>query len=117
LLQINEVTFLRNRLGFSHAEPGLLIRAPAHALRLLWERRSIASDNEDARANAVLGNTGTLISFRLGPKDASFIGLEFQEKFTSLDLMNLPNYHIYLRLMIDDTPSIPFSALTWRPEN
>ena len=65
---------------------------------------------------AVLGNTGTLISFRLGPKDASFIGLEFQEKFTPLDLMNLPNYHIYLKLMIDGTPSIPFSAETLAPE-
>ena len=64
---------------------------------------------------AVLGNTGTLISFRLGPKDASFIGLELQEKFTPLDLMNLPNYRIYLKLMIDGTPSIPFSAETLAP--
>jgi hypothetical protein len=65
---------------------------------------------------AVLGNTGTLISFRLGPKDANFIGLEFQEKFTPLDLMNLPNYRIYLKLMIDGTPSIPFSAGTLSPD-
>jgi hypothetical protein len=65
---------------------------------------------------AVLGNTGTLISFRLGPKDASFIGMEFQEKFTPIDLMNLPNYHLYLRLMIDGTPSIPFSAETLPPD-
>jgi hypothetical protein len=64
---------------------------------------------------AVLGNTGTLISFRLGPKDASFIGLELQEKFTPLDLMNLPNYHIYLKLMIDGAPSVPFSAETLAP--
>jgi hypothetical protein len=64
----------------------------------------------------VLGNVGTLISFRLGPKDASVIGLEFQEKFTPLDLMNLPNYHIYSRLMIDGTPSAPFSAETLGPE-
>jgi hypothetical protein len=50
---------------------------------------------DPAVRHAVLGNTGTLISFRLGPKDASVIGLEFQEKFTPIDLMNLPNYHIY----------------------
>lgn len=56
---------------------------------------------------AVLGNTGTLISFRLWPKDASFIGQEFQEKFSSIDLMNLPNCNIYLKLMIDGTPSAP----------
>jgi type IV secretory pathway TraG/TraD family ATPase VirD4 len=70
---------------------------------------------DPAVQNAVLGNTGTLISFRLGPKDASFIGLEFQEKFTPIDLMNLPNYRIYLKLMIDGTPSIPFSAETLAP--
>lgn len=64
---------------------------------------------------AVLGNTGTLISFRLGPKDASFIGQEFQQKFSALDLMNLPNYNIYLKLMIDGTPSVPFSAETLDP--
>jgi Type IV secretion-system coupling protein DNA-binding domain len=67
--------------------------------------------------HAVLGNVGTLISFRLGPKDASVIGLEFQEKFTPIDLMNLPNYHIYLRLMIDGTPSVPFSAETLAPDD
>ena len=71
---------------------------------------------DPAVRHAVLGNTGTLISFRLGPKDASVIGLEFQEKFTPIDLMNLPNYHIYLRLMIDGTPSVPFSAETLAPE-
>lgn len=65
---------------------------------------------------AVLGNAGTIISFRLGPKDASFIGQEFQEKFTPLDLMNVPNYNIYLKLMIDGTPSVPFSAETLSPD-
>ena len=64
---------------------------------------------------AVLGNTGTLISFRLGPKDANFIGSELQENFSPLDLMNLPNYNIYLKLMIDGTPSPPFSAETLAP--
>jgi hypothetical protein len=63
----------------------------------------------------VLGNVGTLISFRLGPKDAGVIGLEFQERLTPIDLMNLPNFHIYLGLMIDGTPSIPFSAETLAP--
>lgn len=66
---------------------------------------------------AVLGNTGTLISFRLGPKDASFIGLEFQEKFAPIDLMNLPNFNVYLKLMIQGTPSIPFSAETLSPQD
>ena len=66
---------------------------------------------------AVLGNVGTLISFRLGPKDAPFIAKEFDPKFRSIDLMNLPNYQIYLKLMIDGTPSKPFSANTVRFED
>jgi hypothetical protein len=62
--------------------------------------------------HAVLGNAGTVISFRVGPEDAAFLAGEFQPKFTALDLMNLPNRSIYLRVMIDGAPSIPFSADT-----
>jgi hypothetical protein len=62
--------------------------------------------------HAVLGNVGTLISFRVGPEDAVVLAHEFQPVFDTLDLLNLPNHHIYLKLMIDGTPSRPFSAQT-----
>lgn len=62
--------------------------------------------------HAVLGNAGTLISFRLGGKDAATIANEFPPIFTAEDLIFLPNYHIYLKLMIDGAPSKPFSAET-----
>jgi hypothetical protein len=62
--------------------------------------------------HAVLGNAGTLISFRVGPEDASLLAKEFQPKFGVEDLLNLPNHAIYLRLMIDGAPSSPFSAAT-----
>ena len=65
--------------------------------------------------HAVLGNAGTLVSFRIGPEDAHFIAREFEPYFDHLDLMNLPNHDIYLKLMIDGTPSRPFSATTLRP--
>jgi len=65
----------------------------------------------DIRA-AVLGNAGTLISFRLGAEDAPYLAREFQPKFDVEDLLNLSNRAIYLRLMIDGTPSRPFSAET-----
>jgi hypothetical protein len=67
--------------------------------------------------HAVLGNVGTLLSFRLGPEDAQMIAREFEPVFTPLDLINLPNHDIYIRLMIDGTPSRPFSAMTLRPRN
>ena len=65
--------------------------------------------------HAILGNVGTLISFRLGPEDAAFIAREFAPTFEPLDFMNLPNHDIYIKLMIDGTPSKPFSATTLPP--
>jgi hypothetical protein len=62
--------------------------------------------------DAILGNTGTIISFRLGLTDAEMLAGEFYPFFLSRDLINLPNYHIYLRLMIDGIVSQPFSAKT-----
>ena len=62
--------------------------------------------------HAVLGNAGTIVSFRVGPGDASLLASEFQPKFEALDLLNLPNRSIYLKLMIEGSPSKPFSAFT-----
>jgi hypothetical protein len=62
--------------------------------------------------SAVLGNAGTLISFRVGAEDAPYLAREFQPTVSVEDLLNLPNHHIYLRLMIDGAPSRPFSATT-----
>ena len=62
--------------------------------------------------DGILGNVGTIISFRVGPVDAEFLAKEFAPVFKASDLMNLPNYHIYLKLMIDGAVSPPFSATT-----
>ncbi len=60
--------------------------------------------------HAVLGNAGTLISFRVGPEDAAILAKEFAPTFGVHDLLNLPNHHVYLKLMIDGVPSGAFSA-------
>jgi len=62
--------------------------------------------------HAVLGNVGTIISFRLGQSDANYMAKEFFPVFESADFTNLENYDIYLKLMINGKPSIPFSATT-----
>ena len=67
---------------------------------------------DPAIRQAVLGNAATLISFRVGPDDATVLAREFQPTFGVEDLINLPNYRFYLKLMIDGTPSRPFSAST-----
>lgn len=65
--------------------------------------------------HAVLGNAATVISFRVGAEDAPYLEREFVERFEQIDLMQLPNYRIYLKLMIDGMPSQPFSATTLWP--
>ena len=81
---------------------------------LILANQHMGQLTDDVR-DAVLGNVGTLITFRVGPHDASLLAKTFGERFTPLDLMNLPNHHIYLRLMIDGAPSKPFSATTILP--
>lgn len=67
--------------------------------------------------HAVLGNAGTIVSFRMGPEDAELFAKEFEPVFDRQDLVNLPNHGIYLKLMIDRAPSRPFSANTLHPDD
>jgi len=62
--------------------------------------------------SAVLGNVGTIISFRIGTEDAMIMAKEMYPEFDIEDFINLPNYKIYLKLMIDGKPSRPFSAIS-----
>lgn len=62
--------------------------------------------------DAILGNAGTLISFRLGATDAQLLEQEFLPEFSAGDLIRLPNYHIYLKLMVREVVSAPFSGHT-----
>jgi hypothetical protein len=61
---------------------------------------------------AIFGNVGTIISFKVGIDDAEHLAKQFYPIFNENDLINLPNYHIYLKLMIDGSTSQPFSAIT-----
>ena len=62
--------------------------------------------------NSVLGNVGTIVAFRLGISDANLMAKEFYPVFKASDFTSLANHSIYLKLMIDGKPSIPFSADT-----
>jgi type IV secretory pathway TraG/TraD family ATPase VirD4 len=66
--------------------------------------------------DAILGNAGTIICFRIGLNDAEILQNEFYPEFKAKDLINLPNYHIYLRLMVDGKVTRPFSAETLYPD-
>lgn len=64
---------------------------------------------------AVLGNVGTLVVFRVGAPDASLLARELAPKFSAQDLLQLPNWNFYVKLMIDGEPSRAFSGETLAP--
>jgi type IV secretory pathway TraG/TraD family ATPase VirD4 len=66
--------------------------------------------------DAIFGNVGTVISFRVGAHDAAFLAREFAPKFAAEDFISLPRFHVYLRLMIDGEMSKAFSATTLHPD-
>jgi hypothetical protein len=63
--------------------------------------------------DAVLGNAGTMCSFRIGPDDSEILAKEFAPTFGSYDLMNVPQYTCYIKMLIDNTASKPFNMLTY----
>ena len=92
----------------------ILSEARKYRLNLIMAHQYIAQLTEEVR-DAVFGNVGTLISFRVGSPDAAFMEDEFMPRFIPEDIINLPKYNIYLKLMIDGVTSQPFSAATLPP--
>lgn len=87
----------------------ILSEARKYRLNLVMAHQYIEQLGDVVKA-AVFGNVGTLISFRVGANDADELVKEFTPTFTEEDLVNLPKYEMYLRLMIDGITSNPFSA-------
>lgn len=65
--------------------------------------------------DAILGNIGTIIVFRVGANDADTLAMEFAPEIKIADFTNLANFHVYMKLMIDGKVSRPFSAVTLPP--
>ena len=96
----------------------ILSEARKYRLNLVMAHQYIGqlvTDTSTRVRDAVFGNVGTLIVFRVGAADAEFLEAEFTPEVTIEDLVGLPNYHIYLKLMIDQVRSRPFSANTLPP--
>ena len=74
----------------------------------------VQGDNTTVK-NAIFGNVGTLVTFRVGAGDAEFLEKEFEPEFMINDIVGLGFAQIYLKLMIDGFSSRPFSAVTLPP--
>jgi hypothetical protein len=89
----------------------ILSEARKYRLSLILAHQYVDQLSEVVRG-AVFGNVGTTIVFRIGASDAEFMEREFTPVLTIEDLVNLPKWKIYLKLMIDGVTSQPFSADT-----
>ncbi|MBI2278561.1 MAG: type IV secretion system DNA-binding domain-containing protein [Candidatus Brennerbacteria bacterium] len=97
---------------------GILSEARKYRLNLVLAHQYIGqlvTDISTKVRDAVFGNVGTMIVFRVGAADAEFLEQEFTPELTQEDIVNLPNYTIYLKLMVDGITSRPFSARTLPP--
>ncbi len=70
---------------------------------------------DDATRAAVFGNVGSMLCFQVGAEDAEILAKQLGADATEYDLMNLPKFTAYLRLLIDGLPSRPFSMTTLEP--
>ena len=92
----------------------ILSEARKYKLNLTIAHQYIEQMEEEVR-NAVFGNVGTIISFRVGPFDAEVLETVYTPTFLAPDIVNLGFAQIYLTLMIDGIGSQPFSASTLPP--
>ncbi|MDQ5901667.1 MAG: hypothetical protein QG580_382 [Patescibacteria group bacterium] len=92
----------------------ILAEARKYKLNLTIAHQYVAQMEDEVR-DAVFGNVGTTISFRVGPLDAELLEKVFVPTFTQEDIVNLGRFQMYLTLMIDGVGSKPFSAVSLSP--
>lgn len=85
----------------------ILSEARKYRLNLNVANQYIAQLTENIR-DAVIGNAGTMVSYRIGAADAEFMEKEFPGVTVS-DFTNLDRFNAYVKLLIDGTPTKPFS--------
>jgi CxxC-x17-CxxC domain-containing protein len=92
----------------------ILSEARKYRLNLILANQYVTQIDEIVR-DAIFGNAGTLIAFRVGAVDSEFLEKEFEPVFMMNDVVNLAKYNIYLKLMIDGIAGDAFSATTLPP--
>ena len=93
----------------------ILSEARKYRLRLIVANQYLAQ-LDDSTLHALFGNLGTLVAFQAGVKDAELLSEQLGQELLPQDLLTLPRYHAYARLLIDGMPSRPFSLRTLPPD-
>lgn len=89
----------------------ILAEARKYRLNLIVANQFIGQIQEDVK-NAIFGNVGTLISFRVGVTDANFLQHEFTPTFSEADLVNVERFHAFIKTQVNLEPVPPFSMDT-----
>lgn len=89
----------------------ILSEARKYRLNLVVANQFIGQIGEDLK-NAVFGNVGTVIAFRVGVTDANYLQHEFSPAFTEADLVNIESPHVYIKTIVNGEPVVPFSLDT-----
>ncbi|MFA6027617.1 MAG: type IV secretion system DNA-binding domain-containing protein [Patescibacteria group bacterium] len=92
----------------------ILSEARKYRLNLIMAHQYIEQLSDEVKAS-VFGNVGTIVCFRIGAIDAEELEPEFTPRFTADNLVNIPKYNFYIKLMIDGVSSDPFSAIGLPP--
>ncbi|MFA5013133.1 MAG: DUF87 domain-containing protein [Candidatus Paceibacterota bacterium] len=92
----------------------ILSEARKYRLDLVLAHQYIPQLTDDIR-NAVIGNVGTFVSFRVGANDAEFLEKQFEPEFSRFDLINLDNFQMVIKMMINNKITSPFKMKTIPP--
>jgi len=91
---------------------GILSESRKYKLSLVMANQFIQQIREDIR-DAVFGNVGSMISFRVGSEDGEFVGKQFEPEFSIPDIINQENLHAICKMTIEGLPSRPFTIIDY----
>ncbi|MBU3896273.1 DUF87 domain-containing protein, partial [Patescibacteria group bacterium] len=93
----------------------ILSEARKYKLNLIMAHQYMPQLTPEIR-NAVLGNVGTIASFRVGAEDAEILEKHFEPEFSRFDLINLDNFSMIIKMMINNKISSPFKLQIIKPD-
>ncbi len=92
----------------------IMSEARKYHLNLIVANQFTTQLTEEIR-DAVFGNMGTIVSFRVGQNDVDTLSKYFQPAFSADDLLRVPNYNTIVRTLVNGVPTQPFSMATLPP--
>jgi len=93
----------------------ILSEARKYKLNLIIAHQYMPQLTEEIR-DAVLGNVGSMGAFRIGAEDAEFLEKQFEPGFSRFDLVNLDNFNVIIKMMLNNKISTPFKMATYPPQ-